>query len=103
MKRPMMGRVAEQLADVVTVTSDNPRSEDPQVIIDQILAGMKSPGQVVVNVDRATAILQAIRSAQPQDVVLIAGKGHEQTQEIAGKRLPFSDQLHVELAMGGLQ
>jgi UDP-N-acetylmuramoyl-L-alanyl-D-glutamate--2,6-diaminopimelate ligase len=103
MKRPMMGRVAEQLADVVTVTSDNPRSEDPQAIIDQILAGMKSPGQVVVNVDRATAILQAIRSAQPQDVVLIAGKGHEQTQEIAGKRLPFSDQLHVELAMGGLQ
>ena len=101
-KRSVMGGIAEKLADHVTVTSDNPRSEDPQIIAEQILQGMQNPDKAFVNLDRANAILQTIRAARPEDVVLVAGKGHEQTQEIAGKRLPFSDQLHVEIAMGGL-
>jgi UDP-N-acetylmuramoyl-L-alanyl-D-glutamate--2,6-diaminopimelate ligase len=63
---------------------------------------MRYAEKALVNLDRASAILQTIRAAKPEDVVLVAGKGHEQTQEIAGKRLPFSDQLHVEIAMGGL-
>jgi UDP-N-acetylmuramoyl-L-alanyl-D-glutamate--2,6-diaminopimelate ligase len=101
-KRSVMGGIAEALADYVTVTSDNPRSEDPQFIVNQILQGMRYAEKALVNLDRASAILQTIRAAKPEDVVLVAGKGHEQTQEIAGKRLPFSDQLHVEIAMGGL-
>ena len=101
-KRSVMGGIAEKLADHVTVTSDNPRSEDPQIIAEQILQGMQNADKAFVNLDRANAILQTIRAARPEDVVLVAGKGHEQTQEMAGKRLPFSDQLHVEIAMGGL-
>lgn len=62
----------------------------------------ESPDRVQVNPDRATAILQTIRQAKPEDVVLVAGKGHEETQEIAGKKHPFSDQMHLQLAMGGL-
>jgi UDP-N-acetylmuramoyl-L-alanyl-D-glutamate--2,6-diaminopimelate ligase len=98
-KRPLMGAIAERLADGVVVTSDNPRSEDPQSIIDQIVAGMKGPSNARRIEDRASAILQAVRSAAREDVVLLAGKGHEATQEIMGKKRAFSDQDHARLAL----
>ena len=100
LKRPIMGRIAESIADHVMVTSDNPRSEVPEKIIADILSGFEVPEKAQVNADRATAILQTIRQAKPEDVILIAGKGHEETQEIAGKKHPFSDRVHVQLAMG---
>lgn len=96
-KRPLMGAVAERLADRVLVTSDNPRSEDPSRIIEAIAAGMRRPH--TREADRAQAIEQAVLEAAPQDVLLIAGKGHESYQEIAGKRLPFSDQAVARAAL----
>jgi UDP-N-acetylmuramoyl-L-alanyl-D-glutamate--2,6-diaminopimelate ligase len=98
-KRPLMGAIAEKLADGVVVTSDNPRSEDPQSIIEQIAAGMKDASQARRIEDRASAILQAIRSAAREDVIVLAGKGHEATQEIMGKKRAFSDQDHARLAL----
>jgi len=88
-KRPLMGQAAAQGADEIWLTSDNPRNEDPQRILDDILAGMHGAPQV--EADRARAIFGAIGGADHGDVVLIAGKGHEDYQEIAGERLPFSD------------
>jgi len=96
-KRPLMGAVAERLADRVLVTSDNPRSEDPAGIIDAIAAGMRKGA--MREPDRARAIEQAVLEAAPQDVLLIAGKGHESYQEIAGRRLPFSDQAVARAAL----
>ena len=98
-KRPLMGAIAERLADGVVVTSDNPRSEEPQKILDQIAAGMKDPSKARRIEDRASAILQAIRSAAREDVIVLAGKGHEATQEIMGKKRAFSDQDHARLAL----
>jgi len=89
-KRPLMGAVAERLADSVVVTSDNPRHEDPAAIIDAIVAGMKQNKHRVVG-DRAEAIAQAVFGATDGDIVLIAGKGHEDYQEIGGTKRPFSD------------
>jgi len=100
-KRSLMGGIAERYASRVMLTSDNPRSEDPQQIIAQILSGFTNASNVLSNVDRAIAILQVIRQAKPEDVILVAGKGHEDTQEIAGKKIPFSDQMHLQLAMEG--
>ncbi|WP_061541738.1 UDP-N-acetylmuramoyl-L-alanyl-D-glutamate--2,6-diaminopimelate ligase [Collimonas fungivorans] len=97
-KRPQMGAVAE-LADHVIVTSDNPRSEEPSLIIGQILAGMKAPQAAQALEDRAAAILWAVRHAAKADVVLLAGKGHETYQEIKGKKLPFLDADHTALAL----
>ena len=91
-KRPLMGAAAEGGADRVVITSDNPRDEAPQAIIDAVLAGLRQPAQARVVVDRAEAIARALRDADPRDVVLIAGKGHEDYQEVRGQRLPFSDQ-----------
>ncbi len=88
-KRPLMGEAATRLADCVFVTSDNPRGEDPRAIIEQII-GQAHPNYRV-EVDRAAAIYLALRAARAEDVVLIAGKGHEAYQEIAGRRVPFSD------------
>jgi UDP-N-acetylmuramoyl-L-alanyl-D-glutamate--2,6-diaminopimelate ligase len=88
-KRPLMGGIAASLADAVVVTSDNPRYEEPAGIIADILAGMP-PGQTAI-IDRAEAIRRAIAAAGREDVVLIAGKGHEDYQEIHGVRQPFSD------------
>ncbi|MER3412111.1 MAG: hypothetical protein C4305_07360 [Thermoleophilia bacterium] len=88
-KRPLMGAVASQAADLCIVTSDNPRSEDPDAIIADIVQGVE--GQVEVEPDRARALARAIEAARPGDVVVIAGKGHEQGQEIAGRLLPFDD------------
>jgi UDP-N-acetylmuramoyl-L-alanyl-D-glutamate--2,6-diaminopimelate ligase len=89
-KRPLMGQVASHLADLAIVTSDNPRSEDPQSIIEQILAGAEGRA-LTVEVDRAAAISDALAIAQDGDVVVIAGKGHEQGQEAAGRTVPFDD------------
>ncbi|HUJ65117.1 MAG TPA: cyanophycin synthetase, partial [Acidimicrobiales bacterium] len=89
-KRPLMGRVAADLADLAIVTSDNPRSEDPEAIIEQIVAGAAGR-TLTVEVDRAAAISAALAIAQDGDVVVIAGKGHEQGQEAAGRTVPFDD------------
>ncbi|MCC8403396.1 UDP-N-acetylmuramoyl-L-alanyl-D-glutamate--2,6-diaminopimelate ligase [Paraburkholderia sp. MMS20-SJTN17] len=98
-KRPLMGAIAERLADHVVVTSDNPRSEDPLAIIEQIAAGMQDAAKARRIEDRASAILQAIRGAAREDVIVLAGKGHEATQEIMGKKRAFSDQDHARLAL----
>ena len=91
-KRPLMGEIARRLADRVIVTSDNPRSEEPQAIIDEILAGTGGAGDVEHDVDRRRAIATAITTAEPGDVVVIAGKGHEQGQEFeSGRKLQFDD------------
>jgi len=89
-KRPEMARVVQARADHVVVTSDNPRSEDPLRIIDDILAGLSAP-PALCEADRATAIGWAIERAQDNDLILLAGKGHEPYQEIAGQRIAFSD------------
>lgn len=94
-KRPEMAREAEQLADVVVVTDDNPRSENPEAIVRDIMAGFVHPDSVTVIHDRAEAIRSAIAGATPDDLVLVAGKGHEAYQEIAGQKLPFSDTEQV--------
>ena len=91
-KRPLMGAAAERLADLAILTSDNPRTEDPEEIIAQTRAGM-SGNRVRVIADRRAAIAEAIRLAGEKDIVLIAGKGHETYQEIAGVRHPFDDRL----------
>jgi UDP-N-acetylmuramoyl-L-alanyl-D-glutamate--2,6-diaminopimelate ligase len=93
-KRPLMGEIAARLADRTVVTSDNPRSEDPQAIVEEILAGIPAErrDRVAADVDRRVAIAHALAGAQAGDVVVIAGKGHEQGQELAGgKKLPFDD------------
>jgi UDP-N-acetylmuramoyl-L-alanyl-D-glutamate--2,6-diaminopimelate ligase len=104
-KRPLMGMVAARLSDVVVITSDNPRSEDPQRIIEEVKRGAdaetrQSSADVQTVVDRHDAILRAIDSATKGDVVLIAGKGHEKYQEIGGRTLPFDD---VAVAREGLE
>ena len=98
-KRPLMAAVAEKQADTVVVTSDNPRSEQPGAIIRQIVTGLSHPGAAQVQADRAKAIDEAVALAAPQDVILIAGKGHEDFQEIAGVKLPFSDKAHARSAL----
>ena len=100
-KRPLMGRIASELADHTILTSDNPRSENPEKISTDIQAGMGSGKSVEVILDRAAAILSGVRHAEVNDVVLIAGKGHETSQEINGRKIDFSDQEHVLLASGG--
>lgn len=97
-KRPLMGQAAQRQATRVLVTSDNPRGETPQAIVDQIVAGMQ-PGDLQVQVDRAAAIAQAIAQAAPEDVVLLAGKGHEDYQEVMGVKRPFSDMAEAQRAL----
>ena len=102
-KRPQMGAIASELADEVVVTSDNPRFEDPELIIDQIFEGISSAcrPKALRYADRASAILASVKNSGAADVLLVAGKGHETTQEIAGKKIPFSDADHIRLALGG--
>ncbi|HEX7954878.1 MAG TPA: UDP-N-acetylmuramoyl-L-alanyl-D-glutamate--2,6-diaminopimelate ligase, partial [Burkholderiales bacterium] len=88
-KRPLMGEVATRLADRVIITSDNPRSEDPRAIIDDVAAGARTGFEI--DPDRASAIATALKTAATEDIVLIAGKGHEAYQEIGTQRLPFDD------------
>jgi len=90
-KRPVMGEIAERLADSIVVTDDNPRSEDGDVIVAQIVAGLSRPAQAKVERDRAAAIRWAVTRAKPGDVVLVAGKGHETYQESAAGKRPFDD------------
>jgi UDP-N-acetylmuramoyl-L-alanyl-D-glutamate--2,6-diaminopimelate ligase len=97
-KRPLMGSVVRRLADVGLVTSDNPRSEDPAAIIADITAGF----DMDVEVERRTAIARAVATAEPDDVVVIAGKGHEQGQELADRTIPFDDREVAREALTAL-
>jgi UDP-N-acetylmuramoyl-L-alanyl-D-glutamate--2,6-diaminopimelate ligase len=104
-KRPEMARIATDLSSLVILTSDNPRSEDPQAILDEMYAGVPISYQrkVIRQVDRREAIRLAVRMAQPGSVILVAGKGHETYQEIAGVKHPFSDAEELEAAYHQLQ
>jgi UDP-N-acetylmuramoyl-L-alanyl-D-glutamate--2,6-diaminopimelate ligase len=90
-KRPMMAKLAERYADKIVISSDNPRSENPRQIIREIAHGLRHPDDAIVIEDRAAAIAWAITRASADDIVLIAGKGHEDYQEIRGERKAFSD------------
>jgi len=103
-KRPLMGMVAARLSDIVVITSDNPRSEDPNRIIDEVKRGAESEvrqsgAEILIRPDRRDAILEAVGLAASGDVVLIAGKGHERYQEIGGQTFSFDD---VEVAREAL-
>jgi UDP-N-acetylmuramoyl-L-alanyl-D-glutamate--2,6-diaminopimelate ligase len=99
-KRPLMGRIAEDEADVVIITNDNPRSEDHLAIANDILAGCQQPETIRVELDRKAAIQFAVSHASPNDIVLVAGKGHEAYQEIEQVKYPFSDTQVVSDALG---
>jgi UDP-N-acetylmuramoyl-L-alanyl-D-glutamate--2,6-diaminopimelate ligase len=101
-KRPHMGMAAERYADRVILTSDNPRNEDPAGILDQIARGFEQPQRAVRIEDRAEAIETAINEAAPGDLVLVAGKGHEDTQQIGSQKVPFSDRARVRQLLRGL-
>ena len=98
-KRPLMGAIAARDADHVLITSDNPRLESPAIILAQILAGVTGHDEVDVVEDRRQAIRDAVLRARSGDVVLVAGKGHEDTQDIGGVKLPFSDVLEAQAAL----
>ena len=98
-KRPLMAAAAEAVADHVVLTSDNPRSEEPEHIVADMLKGLKAPNAVHQQLDRAKAIEHVVAAAGPRDVILIAGKGHEETQEIAGVKHPFDDRVHAQQAL----
>jgi UDP-N-acetylmuramoyl-L-alanyl-D-glutamate--2,6-diaminopimelate ligase len=99
-KRPMMGAIAEARADVVVVTDDNPRTEDSRAIIGQILGGMRESDAAHVIADRAEAIHFALSEADAGDVVVVAGKGHEDYQLVGAEKRAFSDRLVVLDALG---
>ena len=99
-KRPQMGNIAAHLSDHVVVTNDNPRHESAEIIIEDILSGVKNPDHVIVEPDRSQAIHTTIDRANSNDVVLIAGKGHEDYQEIEGERVHYSDYEEVRHAIG---
>ena len=99
-KRPQMGRIAARLADRVVVTSDNPRGEDPEEIIRDVVAGVPGGARGVdIEPDRHEAILRTVGAARRGDIVLLAGKGHEAYQEIHGVRHPFSDAAVAQEAL----
>lgn len=94
-KRPEMGQIAEQYADHIIITNDNPRHEEPEAIAEQIMAGISAPDKVQMILDRAQAICYAIKHAAEKDVILIAGKGHEQYQQFGDEKIDFSDEKIV--------
>ncbi|MEO7392022.1 MAG: UDP-N-acetylmuramoyl-L-alanyl-D-glutamate--2,6-diaminopimelate ligase [Ramlibacter sp.] len=98
-KRPLMAAVVEKNSDRVVVTSDNPRSEKPENIISQILLGLSHNECVQVQADRALAIAETVAAAAAEDVILLAGKGHEDYQEVGGVKHPFSDKVHAQAAL----
>jgi len=100
-KRPLMAAVAERLADVVMLTSDNPRHESPSAILREMTVGLQRPQAATVIEDRRTAVAQVVAGADPRDVLLIAGKGHEDYQELAGIKYPFSDVAEATAALAG--
>ena len=102
-KRPLMGEVAARLADLAVLTSDNPRSEDPAAIIDEVRAGVRRTEALVVEPDRRTAIALALQQARPGDVVVLAGKGHETTQVIGDRTVPFDDRAVAAELLGSEQ
>ncbi len=102
-KRPLMGAVAARHADRILLTSDNPRSEDPAGIIAEIMQGMPAGAKVEIEADRVRAIGLAVAAAQSGDVVLLAGKGHEEYQEVQGRRDAFSDAAHAQAALARWQ
>jgi UDP-N-acetylmuramoyl-L-alanyl-D-glutamate--2,6-diaminopimelate ligase len=95
-KRPLMGQIAERYADQLVITDDNPRTEDPSQIIAEIMRGLLCPWAVEIEHDRSAAIAHVISCAQAGDVILVAGKGHEDYQIIGTEKFPFSDSLHVQ-------
>jgi UDP-N-acetylmuramoyl-L-alanyl-D-glutamate--2,6-diaminopimelate ligase len=103
-KRPIMGKIAALNADRVILTSDNPRTENPEDILQQIMQGVDTAKQDKISIvpDRAFAILTSVKQSLPNDTVLVAGKGHESYQEIDGKQFAFSDQDHIRLALRGV-
>lgn len=101
-KRALMGAAAEHYADCIVLTNDNPRHERPEAIIEDILAGIANPNKLTVEFDRHAAIELAIKQSQPEDVILIAGKGHEAYQLIGTERLPFSDKNAVLQILQGV-
>ena len=101
-KRPLMGAIAEEFADIVVVTDDNPRTEEPRAIINDILAGMLDAGQVKVMEGRAEAVTGAVMQAKANDVVLVAGKGHEDYQIVGNRRLDYSDRVTVARLLGAV-
>ena len=98
-KRPQMGRIASELADLVVVTSDNPRSEEPQAIVDEIVAGIADRSKLLIEVDRARAIRGAVLSAETGDTIVIAGKGHETYQVVGTQTQHFDDREEVRAAL----
>jgi UDP-N-acetylmuramoyl-L-alanyl-D-glutamate--2,6-diaminopimelate ligase len=98
-KRPLMAEIAEKHANKIIVTDDNPRTEASEAIIKQILSGFSSNAEVVVESDRALAIDYAITHADEKDVVLIAGKGHEEYQDVGGNRMVFSDVKQARVSL----
>ena len=101
-KRPQMAAIAEKNADQLVLTSDNPRSEDPLGILEQMRKGLARPQAIFLEPDRRAAIAHALEFSQPQDVVLLAGKGHENYQEIKGEKLPFSDREQAQAILNAL-
>lgn len=99
-KRPLMGAIAEQYADIVVITDDNPRSEEPMAIVNDILSGLLDPGRARVVSGRAQAVTNAVMQARPDDIVLVAGKGHEDYQIVGNRRLDYSDRLTVARLLG---
>ena len=104
-KRALMGELATRLADLAVLTSDNPRSEDPLAIMDEVRRGVPADrrSRLALEVDRSAAIRAAVSGADPGDVVVIAGKGHETGQEIAGRIEPFDDRDEVRRALRALE
>ena len=98
-KRPMMGAIAERLADCIVVTDDNPRGEDGDVIVADIVRGLRLPQSAVIQRDRAAAIEYAIEAASADDAVLIAGKGHEDYQIVGAEKRHFSDRQIAQAAL----
>ncbi|MHB1554321.1 MAG: UDP-N-acetylmuramoyl-L-alanyl-D-glutamate--2,6-diaminopimelate ligase [Acidimicrobiales bacterium] len=103
LKRPAMGAAAAEGADVVVVTSDNPRHEDPGRIIEEVLRGIAPPAKPLVEPDRRRAVELAIRNARPGDVVVVAGKGHESVQVVGDRRLPFDDRAVAAEVLSSLR
>jgi UDP-N-acetylmuramoyl-L-alanyl-D-glutamate--2,6-diaminopimelate ligase len=101
-KRPLMGEVAARLADLAVLTTDNPRSEDPAAIAEQVMAGVRRPEALAVEPDRRAAIAMALEAAQPGDVVVLAGKGHETTQVVGTDVRPFDDRAVAAEILGQL-
>lgn len=102
-KRPIMGKIVEKYADCAVITSDNPRHEEPQAIIEQIVSGLAVDSTAIIEADCRKAIIHAISCAKPADIILIAGKGHELYQQIGDEKLPFSDLVEAQFALNQLK